>query len=81
MYLCIEKNFVKPVVKDFCIGKKSIREFVFDFDLRKRVPPTKPHGFERGIDMCGCYFLEFFFYHICDEEGGKMMVNLQHRRV
>ena len=31
--------------------------------------------------MCGCHLLEFLYCHIRDEEGGKMTVNLQHRRV
>ena len=81
MYLCPEKSFVELVVKDFLSKRKSIGEFVFDFDPGGRVPPPKPLGFEGSIDMCGCHLLEFLYCHICDEEGGKMIVNLQHRRM
>ena len=81
MYLCPERSFVKPVVKDFLTERKSKGESVFNFDLLGRIPPPKPLGFEGGIDMGGCHLLEFFYCHIGDEEGGEMAVNLQHKRV
>ena len=61
--------------------RKSRGEMVFNFDLGGRIPPLKPLGFEGGIDMGGCNLLKFLYCHVCDEEGGKMTVNLQHMRV
>ena len=61
--------------------RKSSGEFDSVFYLDRRVPLPKPLGFEGSIDMCGCHLLEIVYCHICDEEGGKMTVNLQHRRV
>ena len=81
MYLCPKICFVKLVVKDFLLGRKNIGRLIYVFDLNERVPPLKPLDFEGGIHMCGCHFLEFLYCNIYDEEGGKMMVNLQHRRV
>ena len=81
MYMCPERSFVEPVIKDFLSETKSRWELVSDFDLSGRVRPPKLLGFERGIDMCGCHLLEFLYCHIRNEEGGKMTINLQHRRV
>jgi hypothetical protein len=81
MYVCLERSFVKPIVKDFLTERKSGGEIVDDFHLGGRIPPPKPLGFEGGINMGGCHLLEVLNCHICDEEGGKMMVNLQHIRV
>ena len=75
------KNFVKPVVKDFLTERKSSGKFVFDFDVGGKIPPSKPLGFERGIDMDACDHLDFLYCHIWDEEGGNMTVNLQHMQV
>ena len=81
MYLCPKRSFVKPVVKDFLTKRKGRRELIFNFDLGGRIPPPKPLGFERGIDMGGCHLLKFFYRHIGVHEGRKMTVNLQHMRV
>ena len=81
MHLCPKKNFVKLVFEDFLSDRKSRGKLVFVFDLGGGVSTSKPLGFERGIHMCGGHVLEFLDCHICDEEGGKMIVNLQHRRV
>ena len=81
MYFCLEKNFVEPVVKDFLSERKNRGEFVSDFDLGGKVPLLKPLGFEGCINMCDCHLLEFLYCHICNEEGGKITVNLQHRIV
>jgi hypothetical protein len=64
MCMCPERSFVKPVVKDFLTERKNRGEFVFDFDLGGRIPPPKPLGFERDIDMGGCHLLEFLYCHI-----------------
>jgi hypothetical protein len=81
MYLCPKKNFVKPVVKDFLSERKRIGKLIFHFDLGGRIPPPKPLGFERGIDMGGCHLLKFFYRHVGVHERRKMAVNLQHMRM
>jgi hypothetical protein len=81
MYLCPKISFVKPVVKDFLLERKRRGELISDFDLGGRIPPSKPLGFERGIDMGGCHLLKLFYRHIWVHEGKKMEVNLQHMRV
>ena len=77
MYLCLERSFVKPIVKDFLTERKNREKFVLNFDLGGRIPPPKPLGFEGGINMCSCHILEFFYCYIGNEEGVKMTVNLQ----
>jgi hypothetical protein len=81
IYLCPKISFVKPVVKDFLTERKIRGELIFDFALGGRIPPLKPLGSERYIDMGCCHLLKFFYRHIRVHEGGKMTVNLQHMRV
>jgi hypothetical protein len=57
MYMCPKISFVKPVVKDLLAERKRRGEMIFDFDLGGRIPPPKPLGFERDIDMGGCHLL------------------------
>ena len=40
MYMCLERNFVKPVIKDFLTERKNRGEFVFGVDLVRRVPTS-----------------------------------------
>jgi hypothetical protein len=53
IYMCPKKNFVKPVVKVFFAERNRRGEMIFDFGIGWRIPPPKPLGFERGIDMGG----------------------------
>jgi hypothetical protein len=53
MYLCPKRSFVKPVVKVFFAERNRRGEMIFDFDIGWIIPPPKPLGFERGIDMGG----------------------------
>ena len=39
----------------------------------------KPLSLEMGIHMCSSHLLKFFDYHIRDEEGGEMTLNLPDR--
>jgi hypothetical protein len=57
MYLCPKRSFVKPVFKVFLFQRNRRGEMIFDFDISWIIPPLKPLGFERGIDMGGCHLL------------------------
>ena len=72
---------VEPTFEDFLPKRASRGKFVLVFDIGGGFLPPKPLGLEVGIDMCCSHLLDFLYYHIYDEEGGKMMVNLPHIKV